>query len=91
MANISHQHGPVRDAIEVDRHRCYRELNLFQKFDTTENGWSIFSNQNVAVKRKNMAQFALILVSIDNSHSQLSIDTKIIKNLPIPLPFMVAF
>ena len=56
-----------------------------------ENECAIFSNQNVPVKRINTARFGMILVSIDSSYSQLSIDTKIITNRSISRRFMGSF
>ena len=52
---------------------------------------SIFTDQNIAVNRINMARFAMILVSIDSSQRQLSIETKIVTNRAILMLFMSLF
>jgi len=49
----------------------------FSRISTPEEKREIFINQNTAVNRINMARIAMILVSIDSSHTQLPIYIKI--------------
>ena len=62
-----------------------------KEFDDPENEWSIFSDQNVPMKRPNMDRFAKILVSFDSSHSQLSNDAKIVTSRAVSRPFTNTF